>query len=126
MNEEYDIFHNGCVTGKVQLKTEGLFYRLLCNCETDGNDAVCLWYADDKKEINLGVCACDGSSFIKRMNRRDLADGSFFIKSKQTVKEHKIYYIDDSIDPLVIMDNLPNLRLRKENGRVGFIIAPLA
>ena len=122
MKEEYDIFYNGSVVGKVHIKTEGMFCCLHCVCRLTNRNTVNLWYEDERMKLNLGICACDGSSFIKRMKRGDLMNGSFFIKAKQAVCSQMIYYIDDNIDPMMIMDNLTNLRLCKENGRPGLVI----
>lgn len=125
MKEEYDISYNDGIVGKVQLRKEGMFYRLFCKCKLENKDTVCLFYADELKEINLGICDCDGNEFIKRMNSRDITNGSFIIKGKQIEDEQKVYYIDEYADPLIIMDNLPSLRLRKENGRLSLLIVPL-
>lgn len=119
---EYDVFYHDKSTGKVLLEKEGMYYRVYCSCRLPCDAMFCLWYADDDKEIKLGLCVPGEKGLVTRMQRKDYAGGRFVLREKGTKKATHIYKVCGLEKPYVILQNLSRLRMRRNDGGMGVII----
>lgn len=63
MQGKYEVTHGGRTVGTVELKAEGLYYRLYCRCQVPDGRIHRLYGGDEK----LGVLIPDGDGLVLTM-----------------------------------------------------------
>ena len=119
MTEGYELFYEGNVVGYGQIKKQGLNYQIICKYQPPSEEIYCLWFVSGDRQIRLGVYVPE---MALRTSEKALEKGNGHFELQKKDEEEGICFIEECPDVFVLLNNLPQLRVRKVNGKMGITI----
>lgn len=116
MQGQYDVIWNGQPVGKVELKREGLYYRIFCRCNPVDGEIHRLYVDWDK----LGVLVPEMGALVleTRVAAKRLKAGCVFTLDGK----HETFLPIRAGEPFMHLDKLRTAKLAFQNGEPGLRI----
>lgn len=125
MNGSYDIYYNEKPIGQGSIASQGLYYRIRCQCVLPKEDRYEVFVNSEDKEENLGllipykgVYCLEKSIPMKRLGQGDI---TFFVREKD-FKESGIFVPIEEGKPFSHMGKLRTARLQIREGKPGVLL----
>lgn len=120
----YEVLWKGSPVGKATIVKEGLFYRVVCNCNLPKVGTYRVKIKDGNNECDLGLCVPDGNTYscIARVSCKRLKGNN--LSFVLTAPEINLSVPIESGTPFMHLDRLCTARLQFANGQPSIIIAP--
>ena len=121
----YEVCYGNETVGKVQLRKEGLYYRVICRCMVPGKEIYRLFVQQGSRRESLGVLVPedDGLVLNKRIPVKRFSDGTFaFVVSTGAGSCTGEFVPICPEEPFLYIHRLKTAFLESENGRIGIRI----
>lgn len=125
MEGEYDVYFGRQAVGTLQVRRQGLYYRVRCRCSLPG-DAVCrLIFRTGEREESLGVPVPEGGVYVLEkmvpIKRFGEERPEFFLTSGRETRRG-IFVPLCPEEPFRYIERLKDAYLEERNGRTGVVI----
>ena len=117
----HSILFNNVPVGQAQIKQEGLYHKITCQCVLPNKRIYRIKVSDGINDVDLGICVPEGDCFIltsrvavKKLSTENL---KFYIITNQPSEFH----IADG-KPFEALDKLEAARLQYRNGQLYVVI----
>jgi len=108
--------------GKVQVTRLGLYYRIVCRCQIDGDMVYRLYAVTGNIRENIGVVVPDGDGFIleKKIPVKRIGDAEVqYILSTGAGIDRGTFVPIRPEEPFAYIERLKTAFLETENGQIG-------
>lgn len=117
----YSINFNNEPVGKAQVKQEGLYYIIRCQCVVPDKDIYRIVVSDGENDVDLGICVPDGGRFVlttrvamKKLSGKHL---KFMLSANHTSS-----FPVENGETFDGLDKLEAARLQRRNGQLYVVI----
>ena len=121
----YEVCYGNEAIGKVQLRKEGLYYRVICRCVVPGKEIYRLFVQQGSRRESLGVLVPEGDGLVlnKRIPAKRFLDGaSAFVVSTGAGSSTGEFIPICPEEPFLYIHRLKTAFLDSENGKIGIRI----
>ena len=121
----FEIFYHDRVVGTADVKTEGLYYRIVCHCVPPDESVYRICVSDGLNTRNLGICVPEGNTFFltARIPVKYLKEKMRFELMASKQEQEKISVSTD--EPFNALDHLETARFQIVNGQPEILIDPI-
>ena len=120
----WDIYYNDKVMGAANVKKEGLYYIIFCECTLPGDGIYRIIVSDGNTERNLGICVPTGNRFtlcarvpVKGLNEEKMT-------FRLAPKDMRLSYPLETNKPFDPLDQLDSAHLEVSGEGVSVILDP--
>ena len=125
MDGIYEVYLGKEAAGKVEVRQQGLYCRILCRCRIPGEQVYRLFAVSGDHRENLGVVVPEEDGFVldKKIPAKRLGNGPlrFILSTGAGSLKGKFIPICPE-EPFAYIDRLKNAFLESENGKIGIRI----
>ena len=121
MDGSFEVYLGDKPAGKLQIRREGLYYRLLCRCQVPDEMVYRLFAVSDGERVNLGVVIPEGDGFTleRRIPAKQLHSGSRFVLSARSGREEGRFVPVYPEEPFTYISQLETAFLEVRGSQIG-------
>lgn len=118
----FQVYLGNLPAGKVQVIRQGLYYKITCRCQINGDMIYRLYAVTGDKRENLGVVVPDGDGFVleKKIPIKQIGEKEpQYILSMGAGFDRGTFVPICPEEPFAYIDRLKTAFLETENGKIG-------